>query len=80
MTDPQSIIFAKGPNLSKEWIRRRYAREKRFRLYGLAAIAISLSVLVALLATLASKGWTALAQTEIALPITIDSNLMSFTD
>lgn len=76
MTDPQSIIFAQRPNLSKEWIRRRYAREKRFRLYGLAAIAIALSVLIALLATLASKGWTALAQTEIALPITIDSNLI----
>ncbi|PTM97582.1 phosphate ABC transporter permease PstA [Mycoplana dimorpha] len=50
-------------------IRRRYAAERRFRFYGLAAIAFGLAFLFILLWSVVSKGYTAFQQTEITLPI-----------
>jgi len=64
------------PNLSKEWIAGRYARERRFRLYGVAAIMAALAVLMLLLGTLTVKSWTAFVQTHIALPVTFDAALI----
>ncbi len=76
MTEVQQNTGAKGLELSKERIRRRYAKERRFRLYGLSAILLALTVLVLLIATLTSKSWTDFSQTYIALPITFDSALI----
>ena len=61
------------PNLTDEWIRRRYRRERRFRLFGLAAIGTALVILVLLLGTLTGKSWTAFTQTHIALPISLEA-------
>ncbi|SOC44014.1 phosphate ABC transporter membrane protein 2 (PhoT family) [Rhizobium subbaraonis] len=57
-------------------IRRRYAAERRFRFYGLAAIAFGLVFLFILLWTVVSKGYTAFLQTEITLPITFSEQLI----
>lgn len=51
-------------------IRRRYAAERRFKLYGIIAIAIGLAFLALLLWSVFSKGYTAFFQTEIRLPVT----------
>ena len=50
-------------------IRRRYAAERRFRIYGVAAIAFGLAFLFVLLWSVAGKGYTAFQQTEITLPV-----------
>ena len=50
-------------------IRRRYAAERRFRAYGIAAMVIGLFFLAALLYSVVSKGYTAFVQTTITLPI-----------
>lgn len=50
-------------------IKRRYAAERRFRFYGMAAISFGLVFLFILLWTVFSKGYTAFLQTEITLPI-----------
>ncbi len=74
MTDMTSKAAGTGPNLSREWLARRHARERRFKIYGLAAITLALTVLVLLLVTLAAKSLTALGQTHIALPVTFDQS------
>lgn len=53
-------------------LRRRYAAERRFRLYGMAAIAIAVFMLGVLLVSIVSKGYSAFVQTEIELDIIFD--------
>ncbi|MDA1097366.1 MAG: phosphate ABC transporter permease PstA [Proteobacteria bacterium] len=60
---------------SKDRLRRRRA-EQRFRSYGMVAVAVSLIFLVGLFATIFSKAYTALGQTEIALEIHFDEALI----
>jgi phosphate transport system permease protein len=50
-------------------IRRRYAAERRFRLLGLLAVAISVAFLAFLLFTMISNGWRGFTETEVRLPI-----------
>ena len=57
-------------------IKRRYAAERRFRLYGLIAIFLGLLFLVILLWTVFSKGYTAFEQTSINLPITFSADVI----
>lgn len=53
-------------------LKRRYAAERRFRLYGIAAIAAGLLFLALLFTSIAAKGYTAFLQTEIRLDIHFD--------
>ena len=50
-------------------IRRRYASERRFRLLGLAAIALSVSFLAFLLVTMLGNGLRGFTETQIRIPI-----------
>jgi phosphate transport system permease protein len=60
------------PDLSERRLRRRYAAERRFRLYGLAAIGLAVLMLALLLGSIVSKGYGAFVQTEIGLDIHFD--------
>ncbi len=53
-------------------IRRRNAAERRFKIYGIVAIAVGLFFLIALLGSVVSNGYTAFWQTSILLPIEFD--------
>ena len=53
-------------------LRKRYAAERRFKLYGMAAIGIALGMLAVLLASIVSQGYTAFAQHDLALEIYFD--------
>ncbi|MCQ0989374.1 phosphate ABC transporter permease PstA [Jiella marina] len=57
-------------------IKKRYAAERRFKAYGIIAIAIGLAFLVALLWSVFSKGYTAFWQTEIQVPITFSEEVL----
>lgn len=50
-------------------IKRRYAAERRFRTYGLAAISFGLLFLFLLLWSVVGKGYTAFQQTMITIPV-----------
>ncbi|MES2441369.1 MAG: phosphate ABC transporter permease PstA [Pseudomonadota bacterium] len=50
-------------------LRRRYAAERRFKLFGLAAVILSAAFLAFLLVTMAWNGARGFTRTEIALPI-----------
>jgi len=57
-------------------IKRRYAAERRFRLYGILAIALGVFFLLALLFTVFKGGYTAFWQTSISLPITFSADII----
>lgn len=57
-------------------LKKRYAAERRFRAYGIAAIAVGLLFLALLLWTVVSKGYTAFWQTELRLPITFSQSVV----
>ncbi|WP_429812814.1 phosphate ABC transporter permease PstA [Ensifer sp. B1-9] len=73
MTDiasPTVRISARPASAKRDiGIKRRYAAERRFRAYGIAAISIGLFFLALLLWTVISNGYTAFQQTTITLPI-----------
>jgi len=50
-------------------LRRRYHAERRFRAYGIVAVAIGLTFVAFLFYTIIAKGYTAFAQTYVALDI-----------
>ena len=52
-------------------LKGRYAAERRFKAYGIAAISFALFCLVILLGTIVSNGYSAFVQTMVRLDITI---------
>lgn len=59
---------------------KRYAREKRFRLYGLIAISLSIIFLAILLLNILGKGLPAFTQTYIKLDVTLDKQALGLND
>src|SRR5262245_32136670 len=57
-------------------IRKRYAAERRFRLYGLGAILLAMAMLAILIGSIVLKGYSAFTQTEIALEINFDPQVI----
>jgi phosphate transport system permease protein len=53
-------------------LKRRYRAERRFKIYGVVAISLSLAFLALLFITIAGKGYSAFQQTEIKLDIFFD--------
>ncbi|MEL7310596.1 MAG: phosphate ABC transporter permease PstA [Pseudomonadota bacterium] len=54
-------------------LKRRYARERRFRAYGFAAVMVGIVFLVAFFATVIKNGVSAFQQTELVLPVSISA-------
>ncbi|MEO0631600.1 MAG: DUF3333 domain-containing protein, partial [Planctomycetota bacterium] len=52
-------------------LRRRHARERRFRLFGLAAVLVGILFLLLLFMTVLSQGVGAFRQTELMLPMDV---------
>ena len=57
-------------------LKKRYAAERRFRIYGVVAISVGLLFLAIMLASIFSKGYTAFWQTTVTLPITFDEKVI----
>lgn len=62
-----------SPKIARN-IKKRYAAERRFKFYGLAAIGVALLALFVLAGSIGSKGYTAFFQTYIQLEITFDQD------
>lgn len=60
----------------KAGLKKRYAKEKRFRRYGFISIAISFLFLLTLLTDIVSKGYPAFQQSYVKLDVTIDSKML----
>jgi phosphate transport system permease protein len=50
-------------------IRRRYAAERRFRFFGLAAVVLSAAFLAFLLGTMVAQGWRGFTRTDVTLAL-----------
>jgi phosphate transport system permease protein len=73
MTDARSsfIPSEQQRKLVAKGIRRRRRAERRFRLYGIAAVAFAVSMLGLLLISVVSDGWSAFLQTSITLEVAL---------
>ncbi len=58
---------------------KRYAREKRFRIYGIAAISLSIVFLALLMVNIFSKGLPAFTSTYIQLDVSLDAQTLGVT-
>jgi len=63
----------------KATLGKRYAREKRFRFYGITAIALSILFLVILLTDIIGKGYPAFTSTYIKLDVQLDARTLGVT-
>jgi len=80
MTDtaaPAMAGFDWGSGHAKARRSKRYAKEKRLRAYGIAAITAALSLLALLLGSLILNGYTAFVQTKVEVPFYIDPEVIS---
>lgn len=57
-------------------IKRRYAAERRFRAYGIAALSFGILFLFILLYSVVSKGYTAFQQTMITVPVEFSEQII----
>lgn len=64
------------PDLSEARVRRRYAAERRFKLYGVLAVLAAILMLCLLLASVVGKGYSAFVQTHIGLDVTFDQQVI----
>jgi phosphate transport system permease protein len=71
----RSTIDIVNRNLAK-----RYAKEKRFRLFGLASILAGLTALCFLLVTIVSNGWGAFTQSYVQLTLDLDPETLLITN
>ncbi|WP_416366263.1 phosphate ABC transporter permease PstA [Nisaea sp.] len=60
------------PTLSEDRLKKRYAAERRFRMYGLGSIIAAGLMLVFLVGSISGTGYTAFLQTYIKLNISFD--------
>lgn len=61
-------------------VRRRYRRERRFKLYGQLALGTAFAMLVFLLVTIIGNGYTGFMQHEVALDIQLDPDRLELAD
>ncbi|HSO20940.1 MAG TPA: phosphate ABC transporter permease PstA [Desulfosarcina sp.] len=64
-------------DIVKAGLAKRYRRERRFRFYGIGAIAASLVFLAILFGSIISKGYTAFQQTFVRLDVFFDPAILS---
>ena len=62
--------------MASNHLRRRRAAERRFRCYGVAAIALALLFLLAIFAAIGHSGYSAFRQTEMRLDINLDAQVI----
>ena len=56
----------------KAGLRRRYAAERRFKAYGMAAIGVALLMLAIMFGTIIGNGWSAFRQTYVQMDVLVD--------
>lgn len=69
----------KSTQIVEAGLRKRYAREKRFRFFGLLSILISFAFLLVLLTDIISKGYPAFQQSYVKLDVTLDESVLGVT-
>lgn len=80
MSNPEGRSNVDTTARVKASLNKRYAAEKRFRLYGIMAIAASIGFLFLLLASIISKGLPAFTQTFVKLDVELSTQALGLPD
>ena len=73
MTEIAATPGIRRPDLSESRLKRRYAAERRFRMYGIAAICAAVAVLAILVLSIVGQALPAFQQSWIALDIKFEA-------
>lgn len=76
----QTLPLPRPVDVINAGLGRRRGAERRFRLYGMVAIALALISLVLLFVSIISKGYTAFWQTQIQIEATFAPELLDIAD
>jgi len=71
-TPPRAVASPHMTDAAKARLRRRYRAEQRFKMYGVAAIAVAVLSLVVLLGDIVWRARGALIQTQVRLEVELD--------
>jgi hypothetical protein len=80
MSEAEQKTPADTTALVRASLGKRYAAEKRFRLYGIVAIVASLGFLLILLVSIVSKGWPAFTQTFVQLDVELNADTLGISN
>ena len=69
----------KSTKIVEAGLKKRYAREKRFRFFGLLSILISFAFLVTLLTDIIGKGLPAFQQSYVKIDVTLDEKTLGLS-
>jgi phosphate transport system permease protein len=72
MAEPQTTAPRRAIDIVNASLKRRYAKEQRFRRLGLGAVILGLLFVGALFADIVSKGYTAFVQSHVELEVYFD--------
>ncbi|MCA1974424.1 MAG: DUF3333 domain-containing protein, partial [Caenispirillum sp.] len=82
--DPAAAVAAEGRTVNRNiaeivnsGLPARYRAERRFKAYGVVAIAVALAMLATLFVTIFAQGWTAFTTTVIELPVTVEREMVA---
>ena len=76
MTELTATNEYRSPDLSAASLKGRYAAEKRFKFYGVLALAVAAAVLGLLLFSIIGKGYSAFMQTQLGLTVQLDPEVI----
>ena len=78
MNQPKEQIFNRDKTLERVrgGLKKRYARERRFRLMGLGAVMVGLLFLVFFFSSIVSRGYTAFVQTNLQINVSFDEKII----
>jgi len=70
-------VEVRRPDLSAARLNKRYAAERRFKLYGLLAVCVAVGMLIVLLGSIVANGYTAFWQTHVAVDVRLDPEVIA---
>ncbi len=78
MKESTSETSSRGQSLERvrASLKKRYAKERRFRLAGLTAVMLGLSFLVFFFSSIVSRGYTSFVQTNLLLHVTLEEKVI----
>jgi phosphate transport system permease protein len=72
----EALVALAPTEIVKRGLARRYAAERRFRLYGIAAIVFGLAFLIVLFASIISRGYTSFVQSSFHVSVFLDPKVI----
>ena len=76
LSPPRAEAALAPREIIKRGLARRYAAERRFRIYGVSAIVFGLVFLIVLFASIVSRGYTSFVQTSFHVSVFLDPKII----